>query len=157
MVDWSMFDALSEFFGDHYSTYKGYIQRIEDLKELKLQFCRMVRFRTTAPDEDLRGIGQSYLKLAQNLDTLNYGWNGDDMRVCWRKVLELKEDLYQTRRLKTEASKSVIAAIDEERKKWIDAAEREICNFNIFDKVTGAVDTTLQTAKEELERLIRSL
>ena len=157
MADWNMFDSLGELFGDHYGVYKDCMQNIEDLKELKKKFLHDFYYSNTEVGRELNEIIQSYQNLADNLDTRNYSWNGADMRTCWQRVLERRDALRQLRTLKTEACRSVEAAIDEDCRKWGDAAMRELNSFNIFDKITCTVDVTLQAAKDRLERMIRSL
>lgn len=157
MANWNMFDSLGELFGDHYGAYKDCMQSIEDLKALKEKFSYELYYGNTEISLELREIIQSYQKLANNLDTKNYGWDGDDMRECWQRALERRDDLNRTRILKKEACESVMAAIDEDCQKWGKAALRELNNFDILDKITGTVDVTLQAAKEQLERLVRSL
>lgn len=158
MAKWNRFDSLGELFGDHYGTYKDCMRNIEDLKALKEQFRHdMYLNNTSEVSRELRDIIDSYQKLSDNLDTRNYSWNGNDMRQCWKWVLEMHDDLKQTRSLKNRACESVMAAIDEDCRKWGEAALRELDNFNIFDKVTGTVDVALQSAKDQLERIVRSM
>ncbi len=158
MAKWNMFDSLEELFGDHYGVYKDCMRNIEDLKTLKKRFQYEVYLDNTGGvSRELRDIVDSYQKLADNLDTGNYSWNGKDTRRCRIRVLEMREDLLRTRRLKNRACESVMSAIDEDCRKWGEAALRELNNFNIFDKITGTVDVSLQSARDQLERIIRSM
>lgn len=155
MVKWNRFDSLGELFGDHYGAYKDCMQNIEALKE---RFRHdMYLSNISEVSQELRDIMDSYQKLADNLDTRNYSWDGSDMRQCWKRVSGLRDDLKRTRSLKNRACESVMAAIDEDCRKWGEAALRELDYFNIFDKVTGTVDVALQSAKDQLERIVRSM
>lgn len=158
MANWNRFDSLGELFGDHYGAYKDCMRNIEDLKALKERFRHdMYLINTSEVSRELRDITDSYQKLADNLDTKNYSWNGNDMRQCWKWVLEMRDDLKRTRSLKKKACESVMAAIDQDCRKWGEAALRELGYFNIFDKVTGTVDVALQSARDQLERIVHSM
>lgn len=148
------YDYLADFFGARqYENYKFQMREIEKLKEKKKQVDRDLRLLNGGFRRDLRELINSYQKLIDNLDTKNYGWNGDDMRAAWRKLLEMRDEVKAFPGDLNRAADSIMAAMDEKCRKHGDAARRAIRSFNILDKAIGSVDVGLQTARDHLIRL----
>lgn len=158
MSKWNIGNAYEDIFGDHYSAYLSDMEEIEQLNQLRQRVHN--EFMIDNPGtlgSELLGIRQSYQKLIDNLDTKNYGWNGKDMRACWQRSLELRDEIRQAKQLMREAGESILAGIDARRSKLCSAALRNVESFSVCDKITGGVDTTAKQIREQLAAMLRTL
>lgn len=158
MLDWDAGERFGEMFGKHYDFYKYYIRKMYEYRDLQNQIFREVKRNVHGRiGGTIKEIKESYRKLFQNLDTKNYSWDGPAYRACTNRVAELLNNIKKMDRAQEDAADALIERLRQEERRCRELAQQEADQFNIYDKVTQAVDEGARDLKEQIKRAISSL
>lgn len=158
MLDWDAGERFGELFGKHYDFYKYYMRKAHEYRDLQNDVFRELKRNVHGRvGGTINEIEESYRKLFQNLDTNNYSWAGPAQRACINRIAELRINAKAMDRAQEAAADALIQRLRQEERRCMELALQEVEQFNVYDKVTQALDEGARELKEQIKRAISSI